>query len=508
MSTHERALNEIFSETPKIQTGGGDNLQSEAAGMHSQDNVAGAWRTLLWLFVVRMHVQSCTSVVSIGLKLASFCCVIVTGLVICTLNARTEQATQNVEERVDSILSKMTLEEKLQYIGGTGFYDIKPIPSLGLPQVFMANGPLGVGFKAFEPTTRYPAGLALAASWDRDRARERGRQLGRDARARGCYVILGPGINIYRTPLGGRNFEYSSGEDPYLGSQLVVPLVEAMQREGVWANVKHYVCNDQEYRRERINIKVDERALREIYLAPFEAAVKQANAASAMGALNAVNGEFCCQNLFLDDKILKRDWGFDGVLLSDFRGIKDGLRAAKAGMDLDMPDGRFMNSKMLRPAILSGQLPMLTIDDKVRRILRKIVAFQFLDRPQLDSSIPLDDPASKLECLKEAREGIVLLKNRGNILPLDRSKIHSVAVLGLAARGVPPTGFGSSFVNAIDFVSELQGLQDKASPGVRVDFVGAGTPDPATAVWESLGSNGDIQTGLKAEYFNSRDLSG
>ena len=446
--------------------------------------------------------------VLVRLKRANFCSVILSGLLMFTLNATSQQRTQNVEERVDRILSQMTLQEKLRYIGGTGFYDIKPIPRLGLPQIYMANGPLGVSFKAFEPTTRYPAGLALAASWNRDRARERGRQLGRDAKARGCYVVLCPGINIYRTPLGGRNFEYSSGEDPYLASQLVVPLVEAMQGEGVWANVKHYVCNDQEYRREHIDIRVDERSLREIYLPPFEAAVKEANAASVMAALNAVNGEFCCQNPFLDDEILKLEWGFDGVLLSDFRGIKDGVRAAKAGMDLDMPDGRFMNSRILRPAVLSGRLGISTIDDKVRRILRKIVAFQFLDRPQLDSSIPLDDPASKLECLKEAREGIVLLKNRGNVLPLDRNNIHAIAVLGLAAQGAPPTGFGSSFVNAIDFVSELRGIQDKVSPAVRVDFVDAGTPDPAIAVWESLGSDGHVQPGLKAEYFNNNDLSG
>jgi beta-glucosidase len=442
------------------------------------------------------------------MRLIDLCCVTLTGLTICTLNVRGEEDTQNVEKRVESILSQMTLQEKLDYIGGTGFYDIKPIPRLGLPQIFMVNGPLGIAHRPFEPTTRYPAGLALAASWNRDRAAGRGKQLGLDARARGCYVNLGPGINIYRTPLGGRNFEYSAGEDPYLAGQLVVPLVDAMQRQGVWANVKHYVCNDQEYRREKINIEVDERALREIYLPPFEAAVKEANAASVMGAFNAVNGKFCCQNRFLDTEVLKREWGFTGVLLSDFQAIKNGLEAAKAGMDVDMPKGIFMNSKTLRPSIRSGQLPTSSIDDKVRRILRKIVTFKFLDRPQLDTSIPLDDPASKLECLNEAREGIVLLKNRGNILPLDRNNVRSIAVLGLAAQGTPPTGFGSSFVKAIDYVSELQGIQSKGSPTVRVDFVDAGTANAATAVWESLGSDDHLQSGLNAEYFNSNDLSG
>ncbi|HZC35688.1 MAG TPA: glycoside hydrolase family 3 N-terminal domain-containing protein, partial [Chthoniobacterales bacterium] len=440
------------------------------------------------------------------MKPTYLCSVILIGLLIETIGAPAEQATENVEKRVDSILSQMTLREKLDYIGGTGFYDIKPIPRLGLPQILMANGPLGI--QTLEPSTRYPAGLALAASWNRDRARGRGTQLGLDARARGRYVNLGPGINIYRTPLGGRNFEYSAGEDPYLASQLVVPLVDAMQRQGVWADIKHYVCNDQEYRRESIDIKVDERALREIYLPPFEAAVKEANAASVMGALNSVNGEFCCQNPFLDTEILKREWGFDGVLLSDFQAIKNGLLAARAGMDVDMPRGIFMNRKSLLPAIQSGQLRISDIDDKVRRILRKIITFKFLDRPQLDTSISLDAPASKLESLNEAREGIVLLKNHGNILPLDRNAVRSIAVLGLAAQGTPPTGFGSSFVKAIDFVSELNGIRCKAGPALRVDFVDAGTANPATAVWESLGSNGLLQAGLNAEYFNSNNLSG
>lgn len=414
-----------------------------------------------------------------------------------------------MEERVDRILSQMTLREKLDYIGGTGFYDIKSIPRLGLPQIFMGNGPLGVTCGAFEPTTRYPAGLALAATWNRDRARARGRQMGLDARARGCHVDLGPGINVYRTPLGGRNFEYSSGEDPYLASQLVVPLVEAMQQQGVWANIKHYVCNDQEYRREHINIEVDERALREIYFPPFEAATKEANAASVMGALNSVNGKLCCENPFLDTEVLKREWGFKGVLLSDYQGAKNGLAAAEAGLDLDMPDGRCMNGKTLRPAIRSGRLPISNINDKVRRILREIVLFKFLDRPQLDASIPLDDPASKLESLDEAREGIVLLKNGGNALPLDRNTLRSIAVLGLAARGAPPTGFGSSFVKAIDQVSELDGIRSKAGPAVKVDFVDAGTADPAAAAWEPVGFDDDHPAdGLDAEYFISNDLSG
>jgi len=341
------------------------------------------------------------------MKLIDLYRVTLTGLLVCTLSAYGQQVSNNVEQRVNNILNQMTLEEKLSYIGGTytsttyGVFNIRGIPRLGLPEIDMCNGPLGIQSLIGQDSTRYPAGLALASSWNRDRALARGRQMGRDGRARAFYVDLGPGVDPYRTPLGGRNFEYNTGEDPFLGSQIVAPLIFAMQQQGVWTCVKHYACNEQEYRRESIDIELPERPLREIYLPPFEAAVKQGQAASVMGALNAVYGSFCCENYYLDTEILKKEWGFDGVLLSDYQGIHDGVKAAQAGCDLDMPFGDFMNPQTLLPAIQSGQLSVSQIDDKVRRILRKIVSFGFLDRPQLDSSIPLDDPASALEALNE-----------------------------------------------------------------------------------------------------------
>jgi beta-glucosidase len=430
------------------------------------------------------------------------------------LNVHAQQDSSRTETRVDQILSKMTLDEKLDYIGGgyptssniiSGVFNIKAIPRLGLPWITVVNGPLGIQTLSGAPSTRYPAGLTLAATWNSQRAFARGTQMGRDARARGYHVDLGPGIDPYRTPLGGRNFEYNTGEDPFLGSKLVVPLVLGFQKQGVWANVKHYAANEQEYRRESINILPDERPLREIYLPPFEAAVKQGHAASVMGALNAVNGDFACESDYLDTQVLKKDWNFDGVLLSDYQGIHEGVKAANAGMDLDMPFSDFMNRETLLPAIQSGQVKIATIDDKVRRILRKIVSFRFLDRPQLDTSIPLDDPASSLEALDEAREGIVLLKNHGDILPLERNRIRSLAVLGRLAPGIPPTGFGSSFLNPIRSVSELDGIRKQAGTNVKVDFISAGSPEPATAAWES-DSGGTA--GLKGEYFASNDLSG
>jgi beta-glucosidase len=448
------------------------------------------------------------------MKLINLYRVTLIGLLACTLSAHGQQGSNNVEQRVNNILAQMTLDEKLSYIGGTyssttyGVFNIRGIPRLGLPEIDMCNGPLGIQSLIGQASTRYPAGLALAATWNRQRALLRGLQMGRDGRARAFYVDLGPGVDPYRTPLGGRNFEYNTGEDPFLGGELVAPLISAMQEQGIWADVKHYACNEQEYRRENINIIVGERPLREIYLPPFEAAVKKGHTASVMGALNAVNGDFACESFTLDTMILKQEWGFDGVLLSDYQGIHDGVKAAKAGMDLDMPFGDFMNPQILLPAIQSGQISLSTIDDKVRRILRKIVAFGFLDRPQLDSSIPLDDPASSLEALNEAREGIVLLKNEGTILPFDRSRIRSIAVLGRLAPGIPPTGFGSSFLEAIRSVSELSGIQQLAGPGVKVDFITAGAPDPAGSAWQYLTAGGNLATGLQGQYFASNDLSG
>jgi beta-glucosidase len=446
-------------------------------------------------------------------KRHSICAIALTSLFQVALNVHGQDSSRT-EARVDQILSKMTLEEKLTYIGGgypssaniiSGVFNIKAIPRLGLPWITMVNGPLGIQTLSGAPSTRYPAGLTLAATWNTRRAFARGKQMGRDARARGYHVDLGPGIDLYRTPLGGRNFEYNTGEDPFLGSELIIPLVRGFQSQEVWANVKHYAANEEEYRRENINILVDERTLREIYLPPFEAAVKQGHAASVMGALNAVNGDFACESHYLDTRVLKKDWNFDGVLLSDYQGIHDGVKAANAGMDLDFPFSDFMNPQTLLPAVQSGQVKIATIDDKVRRILRKIISFGFLDRPQLDTSIPLDDPASSLEALNEAREGIVLLKNQGNILPLDRNRIQSIAVLGRLAPGIPPTGFGSSFLNPIRSVSELDGIRKQAGSNIKVDFISAGSLDPATAAWESPSGG---TAGLRGEYFTSNDLSG
>ena len=414
-------------------------------------------------------------------------------------------APADVEARVEAIVSRMTTEEKIDYIGGTSFFDVKPLPRFGLPQIFMTDGPMGA---RLQPSTRYPAELTLAATWSRTLARKMGAGMGRDTRARGYYVILGPGMDFYRLPIGGRNAEYLTGEDPYLGTQLAPALIRGVQEQGVWACAKHYVANDEEFKRNSVDIQVSERALREIYLPPFEASVKEGQVASVMGAYNRVNGDFACESFFLDTQVLKQQWGFAGPLISDYEAIHDGPKAALAGCDLDLPFSDFFNQTTLGPLVTNGTLPTSLLDDKVRRLLRGIIGFGFLDRPQLDESIPLDDPVSSATALKVARQGLVLLRNENNALPLNRATVRRVAVLGRLARGEPPTTFGSSYVQPLSFVSELSGIAERAGAGAQVDFIPAGTADPATSAWESLDANGNVRNGLRFEYFNSSDLSG
>jgi beta-glucosidase len=438
------------------------------------------------------------------------------GILACTLNVYGQQGPNNVEKRVNAILSQMTLDEKISYIGGTPFFDVKPIPLANLgtsfnPQIFQTDA--GLGVRNSPASVRYPSGLVLAATFNRDRATDAGAGLGRDTRARGFFSILGPGMDFYRTPYGGRNFEYMTGEDPFLGSQLIPNVIKAIQEQGVWACAKHYVCNDQEVNRTNINEIIDERTLREIYLPPFEAAVKEGHTATIMGAYNFLQigpllSAQCNESSFLLTDVLKNEWGFTGFVMSDYDAIHTGVNAYLAGCDLDLPNGAFMNSTNLKPLILNGTLPESILDDKVRRILREVISFGFLDRQQLDSSIPLDDPQSEQAALDTAREGIVLLKNDGNLLPLQPGRVQSVAVVGPAALGAPPTGYGSSTVNPISYVSELDGIESEAPAGTEVDFISDCTPDPTASEWQTIDALGEAERGLQGQYFTTPDLTG
>ncbi len=371
----------------------------------------------------------------------------------------------SAEQRAEEILSQMSLDEKIAYIGGTNNFYIRAIPRLNLPEIKMSDGPMAA--RNDGPTTAYPGGIALAATWDTNMAREIGEALGRDCRARGVNILLGPAVNIYRSPLCGRNFEYM-GEDPFLASTMVAPMVRGIQSQGVLATVKHFAGNNQEWDRNRISSEVDERTLHEIYFPAFKAAVQEGGAGCVMTAYNLLNGVHCADSDYLMNQVLKGDWNFKGFVMSDWAAVHNGLDAANGGLDLEMPFARFMNHATLTQAINDGKLKETVIDDKVRRILRTIIAAGFLDRPQLLSGNPRNDHQNAAVALAGAREAIVLLKNYKHLLPLDRKSVKSIAVLGPNASPAIYCGGGSAFPRVFESVSIRDGIVQAAGPGTKV----------------------------------------
>jgi len=397
-----------------------------------------------------------------------------------------------VEARVGALLGKLTLDEKLSLLGGDREFYIRPIPRLGLPEIRMADGPLGV--RNYGPSTAYPATVGLAASWDVALAKEFGAAVGSDARARGVAIMLGPAVNIIRVPVNGRNFEYLS-EDPYLAGSFAGQIVLGIQSQGVVATVKHFAANNQETERGTIDARVSERALREIYLPAFRAAIDQGHAGAVMSAYNRLNGTYCSANGWLNNTVLKGDWGFQGVLMSDWGAAHDTLGVANGGLDLEMPAGTTMNAATLGPLLASGQVSQATIDDKVRRILRLEVANGFVDRSQATST-PRDDPRSAAVALHVAREAVVLLKNEHAALPvLPRKKKSTILVLGPNA-AIFPAGGGSAHVEPFHYVSVLDGLRKAAGSKVRIDSI----PGPGPELLEKLVSKASYDAPLKLEF--------
>jgi beta-glucosidase len=369
------------------------------------------------------------------------------------------------EARVDALLARMTLEQKIRLIAGDAMMSAPGLPALDIPPLRMSDGPMGTRIPP--PSTAYAAGIGLAASWDPGLALEIGVQLGRDARSRGVHFLLGPGVNIYRMPLNGRNFEYF-GEDPFLASRIAVGYIQGVQSERVSATVKHFVGNNSEYARQSSDSVIDERALREIYLPAFEASTREAHVGAVMSSYNLTNGEHMSQNGYLDREVLKSDWGFDGVLMSDWGSTNDTVAAANAGLDLEMPSGVVMNPATLLPALQSGAVAAGVIDDKVRRLLRVAVRFGWLDTPQLDIDVPRYNEAGRAVTLRAAEEGMVLLRNEHGLLPLDRQRVQTIAFLGPDAFPGNPTAGGSAMVPTFGAVSPLTAVSDYLGAGRRV----------------------------------------
>jgi beta-glucosidase len=414
-------------------------------------------------------------------------------------------STEEIEKRVDALLSKMTLDEKITLIGGLNDSYIRPIERLGIPALRMSDGPLGV--HNYGPTTAYPATIALAASWDTELAMRVGKMMGKDARARGVHFVLAPGMNIYRAPMNGRNFEYL-GEDPYLASRMAVSVIEGIQSQGVIATAKHFAANNQEYGRMDHSSDVDERTLREIYLPAFEAAVKEAKVGAIMDAYNLVNGVYMTENTYLNKTIARKEWGFDGIMMSDWGATHNGIAAANGGLDLEMPSPLFMNKQTLLPAIQRGEVSAATIDEKVRHILFKAIQFGFYDREQADLTIPAYSQEGREVALEEARSGMVLLKNERQLLPLDKNKTKTIAVLGPDAYPAVIGGGGSSLTKPFSSVSYLEGISNYLGEKARVLYAVEAPPLDTIAEQTEFVTVPGGSRGLKAEYFNNEELRG
>ncbi len=422
----------------------------------------------------------------------------------CSHPKRGNEHNARIEAQVDSILNQMTLEEKIEQIAGVGF-DTKGNERLRIPTLRMTDGPVGVRWGS---ATALPAAVALAATWDTALIRRVGILLGKETLARGRNFFLGPCVNIHRLPVGGRNFE-SFGEDPYLAGQIAVPYIKGVQSQNVIACVKHFACNNQEWNRSSVSANVDERSLHEIYLPAFKAAVRQGRVWSVMTSYNKVNGIWTSENNYLLTDVLKKQWGFDGFVVSDWGATHSTIGSAKAGLDLEMPYGKYFTDSLIKEAIARNEITEAMITDKVRRLLRVRLLAGMLDTPQAVSEEVLQSDEHKRIAYEAAVNGIVLLKNERNLLPIDLSKNRRIAIIGPNANFPRVGGGGSSKVTPFYAISPLEALKNKVGPDVELCYsLGAIPNGEVQIVDRSFLVTDDGNQGLMAEYFTNINLSG
>ena len=398
--------------------------------------------------------------------------------------------SQPIEKRVEDALSRMTLEEKVAILHAQSKFSSAGVPRLGIPEVWCTDGPHGIRPEVLwdewdqagwtnDSCTAFPALTCLAATWNPEMSALYGKSIGEEARYREKDILLGPGVNIYRTPLNGRNFEYM-GEDPYLSSRMVVPYIEEVQKNGVAACVKHFALNNQEAHRHGIDVEVDDRALNEIYLPAFKAAVQEGGAWAVMGAYNNYKGEHCCHNRYLLNDILKRDWAFDGVVVSDWGGTHDTKQAAENGLDMEFgswTDGlswgasnAYDNYYLAAPyldMLRKGEASTATLDDKARRVLRLIFRTAMNTRKPFGS---LNSPEHLAAARRIAGEGMVLLKNEGGVLPIDLGRAKTIAVVGENAIKMMTVGGGSSSLKVRHEYTPLEGIRAAAAGKAEVIY--------------------------------------
>jgi beta-glucosidase len=378
---------------------------------------------------------------------------------------------------IEDVIEQLDLEEKVSLLAGQDFWSLPAIERIGLRSLVMSDGPIGVrgtGWAPDDPSIALPSPTALAAAWDPELAETAGRLLGQESRRKGVHVLLGPTVNIQRTPLGGRHFECYS-EDPLLSGEIAVGFVRGVQALGVGTTVKHLVGNDFETDRMEVDVRIDERTLREIYLAPFERVV-EAGGWGVMSAYNGVNGSPMSANGRIQDEILKGEWGFDGVVVSDWRAARSTAGAALGGLDIAMPQLENPWGEALVAAVRSGEVPEEVVDDKVRRVLRLAVRVGALgDIPEMSGRVEALDGARVAHDL--ATRSFVLARNENYTLPLEAAGLTRVAVIGALAMDARVLGGGSAQVSPPHTISPLEGLA-RALSGVDVEYAIGADPRP------------------------------
>jgi beta-glucosidase len=399
------------------------------------------------------------------------------------------------------IISKLSLDEKVQLVSGASAWRTVPIQGAGVPEMKVSDGPNGVRGDGGVAAASFPVGVCMASTWNLDLIKDVGDAIADEAKSKGVQVVLGPTINIHRGPLGGRNFECYS-EDPYLSGMLASAFTDGVQAGGVAACVKHYVCNDSEFERHTISIEVDERTLREIYLRPFEIAIKRSNPWTIMGAYNRINGVYACSHDYLNNQVLKGEWGYDGLVISDWYAAKETVPNALGGLDLEMPGPAIAWGDKLRSAVDRGDVPETMLDDKVERLLRCMDRTGLLDDVKVTSELALDKPGHRKLAYQAAVEGMVLCKNEG-LLPIDLAKKKKIAVIGPNVEDFRIMGGGSSSLLPHYVATPLQKLAAQF-PDLEVETA-KGCPThkyvPETPKQQLSPTEGSNEKGLQYQFY-------
>jgi beta-glucosidase len=412
-----------------------------------------------------------------------------------------------LETRVADLLARLTLDEKVALMAGAEAFKLMGVERLGVPRLGMSDGPTGVRSNTGQMATVFPVAAALAATFNPDVTREVGAAIAREAKALGEQVVLAPTINIVRTPLWGRNFETYS-EDPYLTGELGIGFVSGLQGEGIGASLKHYAVNNQEERRMDVSVQVDERTLREIYLSAFEAVVKATNPWTVMASYNKLRGTYATANSHLLQDILKGEWGYDGVVVSDWGGVHSTEPAANGGLDLEMPGPANHFGERLVSAVKAGAVEPARIDDAARRLIRLILRAGLLDGARLEGE--LRSERHRVIARRAAQEGIVLLKNDGGLLPLAAEAIKTIAVVGPNANFVRLQGDGSSRVSTDRWPTPVESLAARLPRAHVVYEQGCDAEPVPPQAQPRMFSPTEMREapGLTAEYFEHADFSG